>query len=101
MQILDVKQKEIKEPYNWIGVFSTGLIDKKDYEEMDFASTIPIQMVGGKKDYWFPAYRIAGNSLQDIKMALIQNIERLFAHVEEMENARKEDLNKPQEPIEK
>lgn len=95
MQILGSKQSEIKEPYNWVGVFSTGIIDRKDYDEMGFASTTPIQMIGGKKDYWFPTYRIAGNSLQDIKKALLQSIERLFAHVEEIEKAR--ELSKPVE----
>ncbi|MCK9435375.1 MAG: hypothetical protein M0R32_11360 [Candidatus Cloacimonetes bacterium] len=99
LQILGTKQP-VEEPYEWVGVFSTGLIDRKRYEEMEFSSTTPIQMIGSKKDYWFPAYRIAGNSLQDIKLALLKSIDDLFAHVEAVEKSEKEALNKPEEGTE-
>lgn len=70
---LDAKQP-VPEPFEWVAVIGLGMIPRKEYIEMGYAGLTHVQAVGFKNDYFFPTYRITGESIEDIRAGIIKGV---------------------------
>lgn len=79
------EKEEIQIPYEWIATISVGVISRKEFEEIGYAGVTPVHVVGTKDNFLFPTYRIAGETIEDIRIGLMNGIGGLIETIKKQE----------------
>ena len=93
VSFLEAKDK-IQSPFEWVLLFSVGLMNREEYEKMGFAGATPIHMIGTNTDALFPTYKITAENLSDLRLALVKSMERFFDQVSQQPAVTPQDSDK-------
>ena len=83
------EKEEITIPYEWVATISIGVISRKEFEEIGYAGVTPVHVVGTKDNFLFPTYRIAGETIDDIKIGLMNGIGGMIDTIKKQESKGK------------
>lgn len=79
------EKEEITIPYEWVATVSIGVISRQHFEEIGYAGVTPVHVVGTKENYLFPTYRIAGGTIDDIKVGLMNGISGMIEQIKKQD----------------